>query len=409
MIGSGASRHRKPAKPSLISMARMEDVMSNHKQEKSTPTQPVRNVDTLVIGAGQAGLSAAQQLKERGGDCLVLEAGERIGDQWRHQYDTLRLYTTNRVNHLPGMKFPGEPRGFASKDELADFLEHYAASFELPVLCRARVSSLTGHGQRFVAQTAAGEIHAEQVVIATSPFGQLPAIPQLADELDEQILQLHSSEYRRPGQLKPGPVLVVGASHSGCDIAWEVAQRHPTMLSGRDTGEVPVPWGSPLIHLVVPLVMFAHTYLETRSTPFGRRKRLEVLEHGAPRLRVKRADLAARGVKWHEQRVTGVRNGQPVLADGTVLEVENVIWATGFRHDYSWLKLPVLDESGWPREYRGVAQDVPGLYFCGLAFQHSEASMNLFGVGRDAAYVARQIIPRASSPRKAADTERMIA
>lgn len=365
--------------------------------ESSQPVEhsPMRDVETLIIGAGQAGLATARQLTRRGAHCLILDAAQHIGDQWRHQYDSLRLFTSNSVNALPGMNFPGPGHAFATKDELADYLQEYAEQFNLPVQLGTRATDVSRHGEEFFVRSTAGSFRAQNVVIATGPFGGVPSLPAFSTALDPAILQIHSSEYRRPGQLAPGPVLVIGGGHSGCDIAREVASSRPTILSGRDTGEVPVPFDSPLIHLIMPLVMFSHSQLHTRRTAYGRRDREFVLQHGAPRLRVKRRDLIAAGVQLRPERVIGTGNGHPKLADGTVLEVANVIWATGMHHDYSWLKLPVLDSSGWPREYRGVAHDVPGLYFCGLAYQYSLASLNLHGVGRDADFIAKRIIDNA--------------
>lgn len=351
-------------------------------------------VDTLVIGAGQAGLSTARELSRLGVDCLVLEAAPRIADQWRHQYDSLRLFSSNKISHLPGKKLPGPSNGYCTKDEFADYLQSYAQGLDLPILTGAQVTSVTRTAQGFSVHSRAGNFTSRNVVVATGPHGAQPAIPACAADLDPQILQLHSSQYRRPGQLRPGSVLVVGASHSGCDIACELAATHRVQLSGRDTGEVPVPWESRRMGALTHVLAFAFRHILTRRTPLGRKTRGKMLEHGAPRLRVKKADLEAAGVRWSEQRVTGTDQGLPVLGDGTRCDVQNVIWATGFHHDYSWLQLPVLDDAGWPRECRGVSADIPGLYFCGLAFQYSMASMMLLGVGRDARYVARRIAGR---------------
>ena len=350
-----------------------------------------RTYDTLVIGGGQAGLATAYALAERGVDCLVLEASAHVGDQWRHQYDSLKLFTPNKISHLPGAKLPGPANAFATKDEVADYLQQYALTFQLPVLTETRVEHVARQDQGFSLATSAGPFSCRNLVIATGPFGGQAMVPSLTGQLDAQILQLHSSQYRRPGQLRPGPVLVVGASHSGCDIAFELAATHQTHLCGRDTGEVPIRWDGPAMRLASYALAFRFGHVLTRRTAPGRKARREVMEHGAKRLRVKKADLLGAGVQWNEHRLTGTSSGMPLLADGTRLDVENVIWATGFHHDYSWLQLGALDESGWPREYRGVAQDVPGLYFCGLSFQYSMASMTLHGVGRDARYIARRI------------------
>ncbi|MEV4901946.1 FAD-dependent oxidoreductase [Citricoccus sp. NPDC055426] len=373
-----------------------------------TPQLPRHTYDAVIIGAGQAGLSTAYHLQRRGLDCVVLEAAHRVGDHWRHQYDSLRLFTANKFNRLPGYGFPGEPWGYSSKDEVAEALQDYARRHEIQVQLDSPVVRLTRTSEGFRTETgptpeATESYLSRTVVLATGPFGQRPALPDCAGDLDPSILQLHSSQYRRPGQLRPGPVLVVGGGHSGCDIALEIAAAgHPTTLSGRDLGQIPVRFSSPLIHLIMPLVMIQHAYVFRRNTPMGRRKRPEVLHHGAPRLRVQAQDLDGAGVVRTEARVTGTRDGQPLLADGTAVPATNVIWATGFRHDYSWLQLPALDAEGWPREYRGVAQDVPGLYFCGLAFQTSMSSMNFYGVGQDADYVAGRIAAEQSASRATA-------
>jgi putative flavoprotein involved in K+ transport len=145
------------------------------------------------------------------------------------------------------------------------------------------------------------------------------------------------------------------------------------------------------VHAVFPLLLFAWRHVLTRRTPMGRRAMAGIRHHGGPMLRVKREDLAAAGVDRRTERVTGVVDGRPALADGTVLDVANVVWATGFEQRFDWLDLPAVGDDGWPREYRGVAQDVPGLYFCGLSFQYSFSSMVLPGVGRDAEYVAAHL------------------
>ena len=357
------------------------------------------DIETVIIGAGQAGLATAQRLRKRGRDCAVIDQNQRIGDNWRRQWDSLRLYSPAKFDGLPGMKFPGDPWSFPTKDDVAAYLEAYAGRWDLPVRLGFRVEGLArtaGHG--FLVTTDAGPIHSDNVVVATGTFGRTPSIPDYAAHLDPSILQLHSSEYRRPGQLRDGPALVVGASHSGTDIAYELAATKPTTLVGRDCGEIPIRLESRLIPVVFPLLMFAWRHVLTRRTPVGRKEMAAIRFHGGPMLRVKRADLLERGVVRNEARVEGVRDGLPLLADGTTVAAANVIWATGFRQAFDWIDLPILGADGWPREHRGVADDVPGLYFCGLSFQYAFSSMLLAGAGRDAEHVARRISER--TPRR---------
>ncbi len=358
----------------------------------------MEHIETVIIGAGQAGLATAYHLQKRGKECVVLDRSDRVGDGWRRQWDSLRLYTPAKFDGLPGMPFPGDPWSCPGKDEVAAYLEAYAARWTLPVRLGVRVDRLAaGEGGGFLVETDAGTVSCDQVVVATGTFGRTPQIPDCAGELDPGILQLHSSEYRRPGQLRDGAVLVVGASHSGTDIAYEVAETRPTTLVGRDCGQIPVRIDSPRMRVAFPALLFAWRHILTRRTPIGRKEMSQVRTHGGPMLRIKRSDLAERGVVRHEARVVGVRDGRPLLADDTVLDVDTVVWATGFRQSFEWIDLPVIGEDGWPREYRGAADDVPGLFFCGLCFQYSFSSMLLPGVGRDAEVVARRVVAHAAS------------
>ena len=353
------------------------------------------HIETVIIGAGQAGLSTGYHLQRRGREFVILDAAARIGDQWRRQWDTLRLYTPAKYDGLPGFPFPAEPWTFPGKEAVADYLEQYAACFDLPVRLDTRVESIEpAAGGGYVVTTADHVYSCEQVVVATGTFGRTPRVPDFAKELDPEILQLHSSEYRRPAQLRDGAVLVVGASHSGTDIAHEVAQSHPTTLAGRDCGQLPFRIESPVGRWALPLVVFAWRHVLTRRTPIGRREMANIRHHGGPMIRVKRSNLAARGVVRSTDRVTGVRDGRPVVGD-VPQDVANVVWATGFRQTLDWIRLPILGDDGWPEEMRGVVESAPGLFFCGLAFQHSFSSMLLPGIGRDAAYLADRIVERA--------------
>jgi putative flavoprotein involved in K+ transport len=349
-------------------------------------------VETLIIGAGQAGLALGYHLQRRGRSCLIVDANRSVGDNWRCHWDSLRLYSPARNDNLPGLEFPAPRWSFPTKDQVADYLEAYAAKFELPVRCGVQVQSLSKSDEAYRVDHDNGSFEADNVVVATGTFGRTPNIPDFAAELDPRIVQLHSSKYRNPSQLQAGPALVVGASHSGGDIAFELSQDHPVMLSGRDTGQLPVRLESPGIRVVWPLIFFVFGHVLTRRTPMGRKMVHEERHHGAPFLRVKRADLAAAGVDRVLSRTTGARDGLPALADGRVVDVANVVWATGFRQDFSWIQLPITGEDGWPRELRGVVDSAPGLYFTGLAFQSSMRSMLVGGAGADAEFVARHIV-----------------
>jgi putative flavoprotein involved in K+ transport len=283
---------------------------------------------------------------------------------------------------------------------MADYLETYATRFELPVRSGASVEALERTDRGYV--VAAGDLRlgADNVIVATGVFQhEHPIVPEFADELDPAIRQLHSAEYSGPEQLRPGRVLVVGAAHSGGDIAFEVARAgHPTVLSGRDTGQIPVPLESRRMRVAWPVMRFLWTRVLTVHTPMGRKVKHEVRWGGGPLVRVQRADLEAAGVERVLERTVGVRSGMPVLADGRVLEVENVIWCTGFRNDWGWIRFPMPRESdGYPAQDRGAVTSLPGLYFVGMPFLDSFSSMLVLGAGRDGQRVAKHIAARATA------------
>ena len=356
-----------------------------------------QHVETLIIGAGQAGLTTGYHLMRRGRPYLIVDGNQRLGDNWRQHWDTLRLYTPAKYDGLPGLPFPAARWHFPGKEEVGDYLERYALQFELPVRTNTRVDRLEVRPDGgYVALVGDEAISCENVVVATGSFGRTPNVPSFADELDPAIEQLHSSEYRRPGQLQPGPVLVVGASHSGQDIAYELAETRRTILCGPRRGNIPMRPESRRAHVLMPVMIFVFRHVLTRRTPMGRKEMHEVRFHGGPDFRVKPADLARRGVLRYEARMTGVAGGRPVLGDGTVCDVSTVVWCTGFRQVFDWIHLPILDEQGWPTEYRGVVDAAPGLFFCGLSYQYAFASMVFPGIGRDADYVARRIVARST-------------
>lgn len=360
--------------------------------------QQSERIQTLVIGGGQAGLAVGYHLARRGLPLLILDASERIGDAWRRRWDSLRLFTPARYAGLPGMRFPGRGDAFPDKDNMADYLESYAKRFRLPVRTGIRVDRLSRQGDRFVVAAGGHRFEAEQVVVAMANY-QKPVVPPYAEELDPRIVQFHSHEYQNPGQLQPGGVLVVGVGNSGADIAIEVARTHPTWISGKETGHIPFPIDTPLTrHLLSRVVRFVGHHVLSVRTPIGRRVRPKLLRKAAPLVRVKPGDLTRAGIE-RVTRVMGVRNGRPLLADGRVLEIANVIWATGYTPGFSWIDLPVFDETGEPIHEFGLVTRSPGLYFVGLHFLYSMTSATLLGVGRDAARIASFIEKRAQQAR----------
>src|SRR6266568_6378198 len=264
---------------------------------RSDAAASTEKFETIVIGGGQAGLAVGYYLKKHGGSFVILDANEQIGGSWRTRtWDSLRLFTPARYDGLPGWSFPAPGWSYPTAREAADYLEAYAARFDLPVRTEMAVSRVAKDGDRYVVECGERRFEADCVVVATGFYGK-PAVPEFAAELDPRIVQMHSSDYRDPSQLRPGGILLVGAGNSGADIGMEVSKTHRTWLSGRDKGEVPFRIESPLRRVVLPVLWFVASHVLTVKTPIGRKVRPHVLEGGAPRIRVKSQDLVAAGVE----------------------------------------------------------------------------------------------------------------
>jgi putative flavoprotein involved in K+ transport len=355
-------------------------------------------VNTVIIGAGQAGLSTGYHLARRGVSFVILDESARVGDVWRRRWDSLRLFTPARHAGLDGMPFPAASFSFPTKNEMADYLEMYAQRFQLPVRMGMRVERLSRLGNKFLVVAGTTRFESENVVVAMAQY-QRPRVPAFAGELDSSTVQLHSLEYRNVAQLREGGVLIVGAGNSGAEIAMEtVRSGHRTWLAGASTGEVPFRVDGLPARLVVSRLVLRVLFHRVLSiaTPIGRKVRPKLLHKAAPLIRTKTKHLAAAGVV-RVPRVAGVQAGQPLLADGRVLEAANVIWCTGFDPGFSWIDLPVFGPSGEPLHQAGIVASEPGLYFVGLHFQYAFSSDMIHGVGRDAARVAEAIAAAAPS------------
>lgn len=354
---------------------------------RTGPNGPTR-IGTVVVGGAQAGLVMGYYLQRKKTDFVILEAHPRVGDVWRQRYDSLKLFSIPRYASLPGLRIP--VRGFPTRDEFADYLEQYAAHFELPVRTGVRVLRVCRHddGNLFV-QTTDGSYLADSVVVATG-WHQRPVKPEFAAEIDASVTQLHSMDYRNPGQFAPGGVLVVGAANSGSDVALDAAAAgHPTWIAGRHPGQVPVDIDSRRARPVIPVVMFVFKHVLTLRTPMGRKVRPQARTHGVQLVRNKLADLDTAGIV-RIGRITGVQDGQPITEDGPVPAVATIVWCTGSHPDHRFLDLSSVDVEEWPEEHRGVSAE-SGLYFLGMEFQFALASAMIEGLDRDARYLVRQM------------------
>jgi putative flavoprotein involved in K+ transport len=358
--------------------------MTVSSNDGSSP-DPDGRLDVAVVGGGQAGLAIGHFLARAGRRFAILEAGESVGTAWRDRWDSLVLFTPRRYDGLPGLPFPGEPDGHPGRDEVVAYLEDYARTFDLPIRVRSRVRSLTGERGGFVLELDdGGHIEAEQVVVATGPF-QAPRMPALAGALDEHVFQVHSAGYGTPGEVPAGTVLVVGGGNTGFQIAKELSVTHtvhlavgsrqtplPQRLLGRD-----VFWWLTRLRLLDKSV----------DTRLGRRAR----DGGRDMLiGSSRRELRRRFGVGLKPRAVGASGRTVRFADGSGLDVDAVIWATGYQPDHSWIDLDVTDPDGRLRHQRGVT-DVPGLYFLGLSWQHTRGSALLGFVGDDAEFLAGRI------------------
>ena len=344
--------------------------------------EPRERFDVVVIGAGQAGLAIGPLLARRDRRFVILDGADSIGAAWRNRWDSLVLFTPRRYDALPGLAFPGDPDGYPTRDEVVAYLEQYAATFELPIELESTVRSLTRRDGRFLIGLDGRQLEADQIVVATGPF-QSPNVPALADRLEPGVFQVHSADYRRPHEVPPRRVVVVGGGNTGFQIAKELSASHDVHLA-IGTRQTPLPQrllGRDLFWWLTKLGLLSKTV----DSRIGRRARhRDTLIGSRPRELERRFGVDLR------PRVVGAAGRTVSFAGGSELEVDAVIWATGYRSDYSWIDVPVLDPLGLPSHRRGVTE-VAGLYFLGLSWQYTRGSALIGWVGDDAEFIARKI------------------
>jgi putative flavoprotein involved in K+ transport len=338
-------------------------------------------LDVVIIGGGQAGLAIGYHLARQGRRFVILEAASEPAAAWSARWDSLKLFTPARYNSLPGLPFPGDTDRYPRRDEVVDYLAAYARHFALPVELNSRVNAVRRRGDRYVVQLAERAYEAQQVVIATGPF-QTPFVPPLAAELDHDVVQFHSVEYRYPDALPEGPVLVVGGGNTGFQIATELVATRAVHLS-IGSRQMPLPQrllGRDLFWWLEATRLMRRTV----DSRIGRRmKDRDTLIGSTPRgLRRLGVEIRGRAIAASGSRVS--------FSDGTRGSFTTVIWATGFTLDHSWIDAPVFDDDGRVQHERGVTAS-PGLYFLGLPWQHTRGSALLGWIKDDAEYLAAQI------------------
>lgn len=338
-------------------------------------------LEVAVIGAGQAGLAIGYFLAREGRHFTIFEASDSIGPTWRCRWDSLVLFTPRRYDSLPGLQFPGDPDGYPGRDEVIEYLDSYASTFDLPIQLNSAVQSIASSGDGFILDLGGRTVQADQVVVATGPF-QAPSVPPFAADLGSDVAQMHSTGYRRPGDVPQGTVVVVGGGNTGFQIAKELSATHSVHLAigSRQT---------PLPQQVLGRDLFwwlTRTGLikKTAESRIGRRAKDRDTLIGSSTRDAKRHGV---GVK---PRVVSASERTVTFADASSLEVDAVIWATGYRSDFSWIDVSVFDQEGQLLHRRGVT-NYPGLYFLGLTWQHTRGSALLGWVKDDAEFISERI------------------
>ncbi len=353
-------------------------------------------LEVIVVGGGQAALAAGYYLTEAKIPFVILHADSRVGDSWRQRWDSLTLFTTARYSSLPGLSFAGDPEHYPGKDAVGDYLEQYARTLELPIRYDSRVNSLEPTDGGYRLQTQSGTYEAAKVIVAAGAY-QRPHIPPISGQLSHEVAQLHSAEYRNPDQIPGQNVLVVGAANSGAQIAEDLAHTHHVQLSqGGGIPHLPlrilgksVHWYGDHLGLIAASLDSLRGRTQRGDTLIGTSLRELKRHHGV--------QLVDRTIDARERTIT--------LKDGRELEVETVIWATGYRPDYAWIHAPVLDAGGKPIHRRGVTNS-PGLCFLGMKNQYSRGSSLIHWVRHDAKFIVEQLVPRQTETDSGAREER---
>ncbi len=421
----------------------------DRRPEPSPPRRAREQVHTLIIGAGQAGLATSYWLQRAGIEHLLVDRRPHLGGAWHDRWDSFTLVAPNYTLRLPGMPYAGpDPDGFMPREQVVGYVQDYAAFIGAPVRLGTGIDRLSAAEGHFEARSAGTTFQAENVVLATGPY-QRPRIPDIARALPAHIQQLHAHDYRRPGQLAAGAVLVVGTGQSGTQIAEELLQagrdvhlavsmcpRAPRRYRGRDCiwwllqsflhgAEVGVKFPT-VEDLPSPAARFGcnphltgkdgghdldlrqlarrgvhlHGYLDAISgtavrfsADLAERLRFADTMFDEEFRPLFDAYIAAAGIEAPPDDRPPPDTFTPATATELDLDragVRSVIWATGYRLDFGWVDLPVLDAWGYPRHHRGVTTH-PGLYAIGLPWLHSEPSSVFAGVGADAAHIVEHL------------------
>lgn len=341
--------------------------------------------EVIIIGAGQAGIAMSKQLKQKGiENHLMVDANKSIGDTWRFRYQSLVLFTPKSYSALPGLAMKGDPNSYPTKDEMADYLEDYVTHFDLPYRMNTVITRVEKESSNFKVFTEGKELKSKKVVVASGAF-QKPNIPSVISNENDEISHVHSSLYIEPNTLKNGPVLVVGGGNSGAQIAVELSSDKEVLLA---TSYQPkfLPLQILGKSIFYWLEKFKLLYAGT-DTVRGRlfKKRNDPIFGKELKQAIKSQKVKVK------PRVIEVNGKEVTFSDGSTVEVNQIIWATGFIPSYEMIQIQgAIDKKGRPIHNRGVSP-IDGLYYIGLPWQHNRGSALVCGVGRDAMFLADRL------------------
>lgn len=341
-------------------------------------------LDFVIIGAAQAGLSIAYYLKKQNKDFLIVDKENEVGSSWLNRWDSLTLFTPSEFNNLPGMDFPAPKGHYPSKYEVADYFKAYAKKFEFPIQLNSLISKVEKKEDYFVLSSEKGEIKTKGVIVGTGPF-HIPYTPSCHENISDQIFQTHSNYYTNPEKLQDGPTLVVGDGDSGFQILDEVSKSGTkTYFSGSlNVQTLPQEFLGKTLWWWFTITGFLSV---NKFTWLGKR----VINNRQP--------IIGTDVKAILKRENVIPVGRTLEASGSVIktektkldDVKNVIWATGYRPNFNWIKGLELTKDGYPQNRRGVST-IENLYFIGLPWLYTRGSATLGGIKKDAEFLSQYI------------------
>ncbi|MBD1371851.1 NAD(P)-binding domain-containing protein [Hazenella sp. IB182357] len=340
--------------------------------------------DVIVIGGGQAGLAVGYYLRKTNFSYLILDRDKQMGQQWRDRYDSLVLFTPRLYSALPGLTMAGDPQGYPSKDEMADYLELYGKSFHLSIMHNQEVIKIDHTKDGFIIFTSNTQFESKRIVLATGAF-QTPFVPPFAGQLSADVVQMHSSEYRNPKQLQRGTTLIVGGGNSGAQIATECSEHQETYLAV----------SQPLRFLPLTIMKKSIFWWFEQLGLLA----IDIQSRLGKRMRTWDDPIFGYTLKQALKQKKVMQKGRVIQAEGslvsfndrTQIEVKNVIWATGFKQMHPFFQHPSLyDQNGKIKHQHGVTE-IKGCYVIGLPWLHRRGSSLILGVGEDAQFLVKHM------------------